>query len=148
MKLFIKQAKRSDATEFYRLEAECFEMKRDGDAIYFWVPMLDHQFCFKAVIDDKIVGGIIAMSTKKANTLYINSLFVDPKYRGHKIASKLLKKIFSMSPTNNIVLEMNPEFKHLYALYTKHDFKKTHFSKNHFTDGEDRILMLRKPSVS
>ena len=148
MKLFIKQAKRSDATEFYRLEAECFEMKRDGDAIYFWVPMLDHQFCFKAVIDDKIVGGIIAMSTKKANTLYVNSLFVDPKYRGHKIASKLLKKIFSMSPTNNIVLEMNPEFKHLYALYTKHGFKKTHFSKNHFTDGEDRILMLRKPSVS
>ena len=50
MGIQIIRAERGDAPEFCRLEAECFEMDaNDGDTLYYRVPMLEHQCCFKAV---------------------------------------------------------------------------------------------------
>ena len=140
----IKPATKKDAYEFFRLEAKCFEMKEDSDSIYFWVPMLIHQFCYKAVIGTKTIGGIIAMPTKKKDTWYINSLFVDPRYRRNGIAGHLLKKVFFVSARKNIVLDINPNKEHLFALYGDHGFKKKVTSKNHYRDGEDRVTLERK----
>lgn len=40
----IKSATKKDAQDFFRLEAKCFDMKEDSDSIYFWVPILIHQY--------------------------------------------------------------------------------------------------------
>jgi len=142
--IIIKSATKKDAQNFFRLEAKCFDMKEDSDSIYFWVPMLIHQFCYKAIIGRKIIGGIIAMPTKKKNTWYINSLFVDPKYRRTGIASSLLKKVFSVADGKDIVLDINPQKIHLFVLYKYHGFEKKSTSKNHYCDGEDRVTLERK----
>jgi len=143
-KIVIKSATKKDAQNFFRLEAKCFDMKEDSDSIYFWVPMLIHQFCYKAVIGTKIIGGIIAMSTKKKNTWYINSLFIDPEYRRKAIASSLLEKIFDVADGNDIVLDINPQKTHLFTIYGNHGFVKKSVSKNHYRDGEDRVMLERK----
>ena len=143
-RITIKPATKKDAHDFFRLEAKCFEMKEDSDSIYFWVPMLIHQFCYKAVIGTETVGGVIAMPTKKKNVWYINSLFVDSKYRRKGIADRLLKKIFSVAAGNDIVLDINPNKKHLFVLYGNHGFQKKFTSKNHYHDGEDRVTLEKK----
>ena len=140
----ITTASKKDAQDFFRLEARCFEMKESSDSIYFWVPMLVHQLCYKAVIGTKTVGGIIAMPTRNENMLYINSLFVDPKYRRQGIASRLLRKIISVAKDKDIVLDVDPNKKYLLTLYGIHKFKRISTSKNHYRDGEDRVTMKRR----
>lgn len=84
------------------------------------------------------------MPTKKKNTWYINSLFINPEYRRKGIASKLLNKIFSVADGDNIVLDINPQKTHLLTLYGNHGFVKKSVSKNHYRDGEDRVTLERK----
>ena len=139
----IADTNKDDAHDFFRLEAKCFGMKQDADAIYFWVPMLIHQHCYKAVTDGKTVGGIIAMPTKKSDTWYVNSLFVDEEYRRKGIAGELLKKVLRAAKGNRIVLDFNPERKHLPGFYGKFGFVEKGVSHNHYRDGEDRVTMVR-----
>ena len=142
--MYVLPAEKSDAQEFFRLEAECFGMKKDSDAIYFWVPILQHQYCYKAVEDNTIRGGIISMNTKKNNIWYINSLFVKEEYRRKGIAEKLLQTVFEISQPADIIVDINPAQKHLAGFYKKYGFEPRGTSVNHYRDGEDRVLLYRE----
>jgi hypothetical protein len=73
--------------EFLRLEAECFEMDFTPNSLYFWRPVIDYCWAFKAVVKGKIVAGAIAMPTRDGR-IYLNSLFVSPAFRRRRIANQ------------------------------------------------------------
>ena len=91
--------------KFLELEAFCFGMKPNQDTSYFWTPVVDYLWTYKAEIGGRIVGGIIAMPTRRGNW-YINSLFVHPKYRNRGIASMLLSRILHIAEQRNVMLDV------------------------------------------
>ncbi len=130
-----------DACDFYRLEAKCFGMDENPDTLYFWVPILEHQHCYKAVCGGSLVGGIVSMPTRDKRW-YINSLFVDPMYRRKKIASGLLGKIVGIARCD-IVLDVKTDRPHLVEFYQERGFKKEKTSVGHYYDGSDRFIMQK-----
>lgn len=143
MSVNISLTNSSDATEFLKLEARCFEMSENLETMYYWVPLLEYSYCYKAVINGKIVGGIISIPTRD-DSWYINSLFVDSDFQKNGIATKLLYHIIEGCAKNkSIYLEHKTDKPHLLEFYKKHGFKIILKSKNHFSDGDDRFMLVR-----
>ena len=139
----ILRAGRSDALEFYRLEAKCFGMEEDNDdTTYYWVPILSYQCCLKAVLDGKIVGGLVSMPTFEGRW-YLNSLFVDPEYRRRGIADKLMEKMKELATQDAMILDVKTDRPYLVRFYEKHGFKIDKLSTDHYYDGTDRLIMVR-----
>lgn len=147
MKIRIVRAEKRDALEFYRLEAKCFEMEEgDEDALYYWVPILAYQCCYKAVADDsRIVGGIVSMPTFDKRW-YINTVFVDPEYRRRGIAGRLMDKVIGVAWHDEIVLDVKTDRPHLVKFYASLGFAKQYRSRNHYSDGSDRFILARNGS--
>lgn len=143
----IERAAKDDALDFYRLESKCFEMDGDdADTTYYWTPILSHQACYKAVADrSKIVGGIVSMPTF-GRQWYVNSLFVDPEYRLRGIAKMLMNKVFSVAWYDEFILDVKTDRPHLVRFYGSLGFEMAGRSRNHYRDGEDRFIMVRKPA--
>lgn len=141
----IVRAGREDAMEFYRLEAKCFEMDgNDADTLYYWVPILSHQCCYKAVtVSSRIVGGVVSMPTFDKQW-YINSLFVDPAYRMRGIARMLMNKVFASAWHDEVVLDVKTYKPHLTRFYESLGFELQGRSPDHYLDGEDRFMMAKK----
>ena len=141
----IVRAGREDAAEFYRLEARCFEMDGNGvGTLYYWVPILSHQCCYKAVlVSSRIVGGVVSMPTFDKQW-YINSLFVDPAYRRRGIAKMLMEKVFASAWHDEVVLYVKTNRPHLTRFYMSLGFELQGRSPDHYMDGEDRFIMAKK----
>src|SRR5579863_7968685 len=77
-KISIRLATWRDAAKFLRLEALCFGMSVNRDTFYYWTPVLEYLWSYKAEIDGRLVGGIIALPTREGDW-YVNSIFVHPK---------------------------------------------------------------------
>ncbi len=141
----ISRAGRSDAQEFYRLEAKCFDMDEDNeDTTYYWVPILQYQCCLKAVHDKKIVGGLVSMPTFEGKW-YLNSLFVDPAYRRLGIADKLMEKMKELATQDTMILDVKTDRPYLVEFYKKHGFVLDALSVGHYYDDSDRFIMIRLP---
>lgn len=147
MKIRISRAERRDALEFYRLEARCFEMGGDDeDALYYWVPILSYQCCYKAVAGgSRIVGGVVSMPTFDRRW-YVNSLFVDPEYRRRGIAGRLMERVIGLSWHDEIMLDVKTDRPHLLEFYGSLGFAKRRLSRDHYGDGSDRLILVRKGS--
>lgn len=147
MEIDISRAKREDALEFYNLEAKCFEMNGDdADTLYYWVPILSYQCCYKAVDrTSKIVGGIVAMPTFNGYW-YLNSLFVDPAYRRRGIASMLMQKVMDAAANSDVVLDVKADRPYLVEYYKGFGFSLERLSSDHYYDGSDRFIMRRAAS--
>lgn len=143
-KVKITLTSKTDATEFLKLESKCFEMDVNLETMYYWVPLLEYSYCYKAEISPYgIVGGIISMPTRD-NSWYINSLFVHPDFRKEKIATKLLKHIINGCANGKIIYLEHKTYKpHLLEFYKKHGFTFLQRSNNHFSDGDDRFMLVR-----
>ena len=135
---------KSDAAEFLKLESKCFEMDENLETMYYWVPLLEYSYCYKAEISScGIVGGIISMPTRD-DSWYINSLFVHPDFRKEKIATKLLKQVINgCAKGKTIYLEHKTYKPHLLEFYKKHGFTFIQRSNNYFSDGDDRFMLAR-----
>ena len=56
---------KTDATEFLKLESKCFEMSENIETMYYWIPLLEYSYCYKAeVFPHRIIGGIISIPTR------------------------------------------------------------------------------------
>ena len=133
----------SDRSEFYALEEKCFDMKYDDEDVkYYWSHILLHQYCLKAVIDGKIVGGIVSMPTYNKEW-YLNALFVDPNYRRMSIARKLIKHMFDNMWLESVILDVRPDRPHLVKFYNSLGFEIIGHSTNHYKDGMDRFNMRK-----
>lgn len=143
-RIVISEASILDALPFLRLEAECFEMQFIKGLLYYWRPIVDYCYAFKATVKSEIIGGIIAIPTKD-NRLYINSLFVAKKFRHKNIGKRLMKRILSIERFQRFVLDVKVEKQYLRIFYGQLGFREVHFKKNYYLDGTDRIIMgLRK----
>ena len=147
MDIGIVRAVKADAMEFYRLEAKCFEMDgNDADTLYYWVPILSYQCCYKAVAGgSKIVGGVVAMPTFERKW-YINSLFVDPAYRRRGIANRLMQKVVDVAWFKDMMLDVKTDRPHLIDFYNMLGFETVRHSVDHYSDDSDRFIMVRKSS--
>lgn len=144
MTVQIARAGKQDAKEFYELEAKCFEMDyNDKDTMYYWMPILDHMLCYKAVDLGRIVGGIVSMPTYDRRW-YINSLFVDPAYRRRRIGIRLVDKVLKNAwPECIITLEIKTDRPHLLELYGRLGFAQVDVAHNYYLDGSSRFVMQR-----
>jgi ribosomal protein S18 acetylase RimI-like enzyme len=138
----IRRATITDAIPFLKLEAVCFEMKFADASLYYWRPIIEYCYAFKAVLSNKIVGGVIAIPTRNGQ-IYINSLFVHTKFRKLGIATKLLDRILMIGSKNGYVLDVKPKKRHLISFYTKYGFRVIRTKQNYYLDGAARILMTR-----
>ena len=144
--VYISKARRADALEFYQTEAKCFEMDaNDRDTTYYWTPILEHEFCLKAVTGDaKIVGGAVTMPTYDRRW-YVNSLFVLPEYRRCGVARKMMDMVVSEAEKRGcpMVLDVKTDRPHLLKFYGSLGFATSYRSADHYRDGEDRFIMTR-----
>ena len=148
MDIDIIRAEKRNALEFYRLETKCFEMEDDdANTMYYWIPMLSHQCCYKAVERSslRIVGGIVSMPTFDKHW-YINSLFVDPSYRRNGIASRLMEKVIEVATHGDIVLDVKTDRPYLIRFYKEFGFGIKRLSVDHYHDDSDRFIMTRTKS--
>ena len=140
----IRRAAVSDRREFYSLEAKVFEMRYDDeDTTYYWTPILLHQYCLKAVIDGRIVGGLVSMPTNDRKW-YLNSLFVAPEYRRMGIARQLMLRMLEDAWLHDMVLDVKTDRPHLVKFYRSFGFEVVDRSTNHYGDGEDRLHMEKR----
>lgn len=138
----IRPVELSDTARFLRLEARCFGMRYSANTLYYWRPILDYCWAFKAVHRHKIVGGVIAMPTRQG-LLYINSLFVHPQMRRLGIGSKLLDVILEL-PSSGFILDVKSDKMTLIKMYRRCGFKVTKKVRNYYLDGTERTIMQRK----
>ena len=142
-KVKIRLASHKDASRFLELEALCFEMKPNQDTIYFWTPVVEYLWAYKAQVGTRIVGGIIAMPTRQGDW-YINSLFVHPRFRNRGIASLLLEQVFRTVKGRGILLDVKTDRPSLMRFYRKFGFKREALLENYYRDATDRFLLFRK----
>ena len=143
LKVRISLASHKDALKFLKLEALCFEMEPSRDTIYFWTPVVEYLWTYKAEIGKRIVGGIIAMPTRRGDW-YVNSLFVHPRYRNRRIASKLLRRFLRSAEGGRVLLDVKTDRPYLLDFYGKFGFKKKQLIPNYYHDGTDRFLLVRR----
>jgi ribosomal protein S18 acetylase RimI-like enzyme len=137
----IRLANHDDAITFLKLEAKCFKMRTNKDTIYFWTPAVCYLWSYKAMINGKIVGGVVATPTRDGNW-YVDSLFVDPSYRKHGVATRLLSKIIKTVGKKRIFLNAKTNRRFLMDFYNKHGFKLQKLEKNYYNDGNDLYLLV------
>ena len=136
-------ASHKDAEKFLKLEALCFEMEPNRDTVYFWTPVVEYLWTYKAEIGSRIVGGIIVMPNRHGGW-YVNSLFVHPRFRNRGIASLLLKRFLSRVKGCKVMLDVKTDKPHLLAFYGKFGFEKQAVLPNYYRDGTDRFLLVRE----
>lgn len=139
----IRQVNVSDALEFLKLEAKCFEMRFSSNTLYYWRPIVDYCWAFKAVYRRRIVGGVIAMPTRDGR-IYINSLFVHPRIRECGIGTRLLSKILELRPPHEFILDVTEEKEFLRRFYRQHGFEEIRTEENYYLDRSTRIIMTRR----
>jgi len=139
----IAEADVEDAREFLTLEAKCFSMRFSSNTLYYWRPIVDYCWAFKAVDRHRIVGGVIAMPTRD-DRVYVNSLFVDSGYRRSGIGSRLLARVLELKPSRGFVLDVKTEGSFLQEFYERRGFKRAHVARDYYRDGTTRIIMERE----
>jgi ribosomal protein S18 acetylase RimI-like enzyme len=138
----VEQVRISDAIQFLKLEAECFGMKYSSNTLYYWRPILDYCWAFKATSKDEIVGGLIAMPTRQG-FVYINSLFVHPRMRRRGIGSELLETVLRLH-VPGFILDVKSNKHFLLRMYRKYGFKITRNEPNYYLDGSSRFVMEKQ----
>jgi len=139
----ISPVRLSDAVPFLRLEARCFGMSYSSNSLYYWRPILDYCWAYKAIRDDEILGGVIAMPTRQGK-IYVNSLFVHPRMRGLGIGSQLLETVLAL-PAIGFILDVKANKGRLIDMYRRRGFKITRNEMDYYLDGSDRVIMERRP---
>lgn len=139
----IRKAGFDDAKEFLRLEASCFEMEFSPNTLYYWRPIIDYCWAFKAVQGQRIVGGIIAMPTRDGR-IYVNSLFVHPRLRKCGIGTALLSRILGLKGRGAFVLDVWKDEPSLHRFYKRYGFRKASVKKNYYMDRSTRIIMVKQ----
>lgn len=139
----IRQADVSDAIEFLRLEAKCFGMRFSLNTLYYWRPIIDYCWAFKAVYGRRIVGGAIAIPTRDGR-IYVNSLFVHPRIRKCGIGTRLLSKVLELQPHSGFILDVTEEKAFLRRFYRQNGFEEARKEENYYLDRSTRIIMVRR----
>lgn len=118
-------------------------MRYSSNSLYYWRPILDYCWAYKATRDDVILGGVIAMPTRQGK-VYINSLFVHPRMRGLGIGSRLLHTVLGL-PATGFILDVKTSKPRLVELYQRHGFSIAREERDYYLDGSDRVIMERLP---
>lgn len=143
IKVSIRLATWRDAAEFLRLEALCFGMRVNRDTLYYWTPVVEYLWSYKAEVDGLVIGGIIAMQTRSGDW-YVNSLFVHPRYRRHGVATRLLSRVIQLAGERKVLLDVKTDKRLLLRFYGSFGFEIKERRRNYYGDGTDRYLLVRR----
>jgi len=140
----VSLASHEDVLRFLELEALCFEMQPNRDTTFFWTPVVEYLWAYKAEVGRRIVGGVIAMPTRRGDW-YVNSLFVHPRFRNHGIASQLLERVLGVAEGGKVLLDIKTDRPSLLRFYGRFGFERKKILTNYYRDGTDRLLLVRNP---
>ena len=141
-KVKVSLASHEDASRFLNLEAMCFGMEPNLDTTYFWTPVVEYLWAYKAEIGRRIVGGMIVMPTRQGHW-YVNSLFVHRRYRNRGVASKMLGGFLRSVKSSKVMLDVKTDRPYLLKFYARFGFRREIFLPNYYRDGTDRFLLVR-----
>ncbi len=133
MNLIIRKWKASDLDATLALVKELAEFEKEPDAVTNTVERMEQEqdffWFFVAEIDNEIVGVafyFFAYFTWVGKSLYLDDLYVKRDYRGNKIGTKLLQKIFELAKKEDCqrlrwqVLDWNTNAMELYKKLGAH----------------------------
>jgi ribosomal protein S18 acetylase RimI-like enzyme len=147
-KILIKNAIESDASNMLKLESQCFGVN-DANVtnLYRTIDVILYMYAFKASFGKKIVGGLFALPTRD-NSIYVDSLFVDQKYRKNGMGERLLEKLLTIADSENkkVILHVPGVRTVAIDMYEKYGFiKNENIFVDYYEEGNDKIIMTRTP---
>ena len=104
----------------------------------------ENYICFKAIVDESIVGFIML---SKSDELNIDSIAVNKDFRNLGIATRLIEKAESYAKENKIeTLSLEVAYTNItaYLLYKKLGFTERRTRKNYYSNGDDAIEMIKR----
>ena len=134
----IEIAEYKDASELSELECQCYDTKSEKYAFWMWTLAIRYHYALKAVLDGKIVGGMVATPTNDER-IYLDTLVVSDEHRGKGIASVLFEQMLSKVSHKKLVALIwigNEKPKHLLE---KYGFKEINRLDNLFQSGKNYI---------
>jgi len=145
--LILRQASVADLAEILTIEQEGFSVdgfSRNQMRYLVKSPTVDF---FLAIINQKTVGYIIALSRSNSSQLRLYSLAVSETARGQGVGQALLdwaEKLAKQKGKNRIKLEVNAANAGAIRLYQKNQFQSTKVIASYYKDGGDALVMVKK----
>ncbi|MBI2624962.1 MAG: GNAT family N-acetyltransferase [Candidatus Nealsonbacteria bacterium] len=141
-KFKIEKARLEDSIAISKLECACYDSSWHDYANWFWNVASEFMWAEKATVAGKIVGGIVAFKTQQGN-LYIDTIFVHPKFRRQGIARALVKRILNQPKKKIKKIQVAVEDHNLSSkkLFNSLGFKNRADLPDFYDEGKDYILL-------
>lgn len=120
MAIRISKAKISDVREIRRLEEKVWKEKNVSSR-YDIANLVRFGYVFVAKQNGKIIGAVMAYRTRD-NCVYVADWFVDKKFRGKGIGTRLYRRLFAAVRLPLVTL-IHPNWKNSRALHESMGFK-------------------------
>lgn len=130
-----------DLGKIYKIEVESFSYPYGIDILQ---QLINLGIGFLVAVEDDEVVGYIVFWLKEEKRGHIISLAVDKRFRGQKIATKLLTKvviIFKGIEVNKITLEVRGDNAGAIEFYRKFGFSLDRKVPNYYEDGQTAYVM-------
>jgi len=145
MNILLKRATTKDVKAILALEkvanAKTYSARINEEEIR---DCLKNEFLF-LIKKREVIVGIVVYKVIRKNTVNINGLVIDPKFKGRGFARQAtlltLKKVRKYP---RIELMVHPHNVPALSLYLSLGFIIESWQNNHFGDGEPRLVMVKK----
>ena len=85
----------------------------------------DKNIYFAAAKVDRVIAGIITVRRNADNSLFMSRIYVDPRYQGQRIGTKLMESAFAYFPGATVMrLECEKQNTAACGFYLKQGFRK------------------------
>jgi ribosomal protein S18 acetylase RimI-like enzyme len=138
MKIKIEIPEHEDALELAELECQCYATNSEKYAFWMWTLAIRYHYALKAILDGKIVGGMVATPTND-DRIYLDTLVVLEEHRGKGIGSELFRRMLSKLSDKKLVALIWIGNEIPKYLLEKHGFRAIHQLDNLFSSGKNYI---------
>jgi phosphinothricin acetyltransferase len=145
----IVRASPKDFLDIAKLDRFSWTENRNSEFIpdgeHAWRLWTEHAIVYCAKIDDKIVGAILAFPCI-SGIFCVHKVFVETKFRGQRIGTKLFKKLLKETDKSGVdcFLTVDPTNNSAISLYNNWGFTEKKYVKGYYRKDENRYVLLRK----
>jgi ribosomal protein S18 acetylase RimI-like enzyme len=141
MAVRIAKAGHKDVDILSHMEIDSYYGNWTPYATWFWTRTIETAYALKAVDGKKIVGGAMALPTRDGS-IYVDTMFVLPKYKERGIGTAFLERIIKAANGRRIIADVDADIGPV-ALFKKFGFREKKRLPNYYLDGDNYILMER-----
>lgn len=143
----IRKAVKNDISAILDIENSCFTS--DGFSRRQFLYLMNHakgSLLVATTEEDKIVGYLSLLVTKRLHSLRIYSIAVSPNSRGSHLGQSLMDYAINYAKTNKLIritLEVSIKNTVAIQLYQKNGFETFSIKKEYYHDGSDAYYMKK-----